>query len=135
MKRNVRQTKYDPVVDEVELIEANPQYAHVRLQDGRETTVSLKQLAPPGSLLSENCESVERNTSCQEPIARNIHEVVNCKEPAVYNEVNRGSVDVNRVAENSTNHQSIASPESRTTDREPLHRSGRIRKEPDRLDL
>ena len=82
-------------------------------------------------MLSETCESVEEyflSTTYS-------HEVVNCKEPAVYNEVNRGSADVNRVAENSTNHQSIASPESQTTDREPLRRSGRIRKEPDRLDL
>ena len=39
MKRNVRQSKYDPLVDEVNLIEANPQYAHVRLPDDRETTV------------------------------------------------------------------------------------------------
>ena len=46
MKRNVRASKYEPLVDEVELIDCNPLYAHVRLQDGRETTVSLQQLAP-----------------------------------------------------------------------------------------
>ena len=49
MKRHVRQ-KYDPLVDEVELIEANPQYAHVRLPDGRETTVSIRHLAPRGTV-------------------------------------------------------------------------------------
>ena len=48
MKRHVRQ-KYDPLVDEVELLEANPQYAHVRLPDGRETTVSIRHLAPRGT--------------------------------------------------------------------------------------
>ena len=38
---------YDlPLVDEVELIEANPQYAHIRYQNGRESTVSLRDLAP-----------------------------------------------------------------------------------------
>jgi len=50
MKRQVRQSKYDPLVDEVELIDANPEYAHVRLSDGRETTVSLRHLAPPGDV-------------------------------------------------------------------------------------
>ena len=50
MRRNVRRSKYDPLVDEVELIDCNPMYAHVRLQDGRETTVSLHQLAPVGDL-------------------------------------------------------------------------------------
>ena len=48
MRRNVRSSKYDPLVDEVELLDCNPMYAHVRLQDGRETTVSLHQLAPVG---------------------------------------------------------------------------------------
>ena len=45
-RRNVRSSKYDPIVEEVELIESNPQYAHVRLPDGREETVSLRHLAP-----------------------------------------------------------------------------------------
>ncbi|CAB0012636.1 unnamed protein product [Nesidiocoris tenuis] len=48
MKRHVRNSKYDPAVDEVDLIEVNPEYAFVKLPDGRETTVSLKHLAPSG---------------------------------------------------------------------------------------
>lgn len=46
LKRHVRNSKYDPIVDEVELIEANPEYAHVRFPNGRESTVSLRDLAP-----------------------------------------------------------------------------------------
>ena len=46
LKRQVRSSKTDPLVDEVELLEANPNYAHVRYPDGRETTVSIKHLAP-----------------------------------------------------------------------------------------
>ena len=46
MKRQIRNSKYDPLVDEVDLLEANPEYAHVRLPNGKETTVSLKHLAP-----------------------------------------------------------------------------------------
>ena len=46
LKRHVRQSKYEPFVDEVELLEANPYYAHVRLADGRESTVSVRHLAP-----------------------------------------------------------------------------------------
>ena len=48
MKKNVRASKYDPLVEEVELLEANHHYAHVRYEDGRETTVSTRQLAPKG---------------------------------------------------------------------------------------
>ena len=48
MKRNVRQSKHEPLVDEVDLLEANTHYAHIRYPDGRETTVSTRQLAPNG---------------------------------------------------------------------------------------
>ncbi|KAF6203616.1 hypothetical protein GE061_001948 [Apolygus lucorum] len=37
-----------PAVEEVQLIEANPEYALVRLPDGREENVSLRHLAPCG---------------------------------------------------------------------------------------
>ena len=37
-------------MDEVELIEANPQYALVRHADGRESDVSLRDLAPVGDI-------------------------------------------------------------------------------------
>ena len=48
LKRQVKSSKYEPLVDEVHLIEANSQYAHVRFPSGRETTISLKHLAPIG---------------------------------------------------------------------------------------
>ena len=46
LKRHVRPTKADPLVDEVELLQVNPHYAFVRYPDGRETMVSTKHLAP-----------------------------------------------------------------------------------------
>ena len=48
VKRQVRASKMEPLVDEVELLQANPHYAHVRYPDGRETTVATKHLAPKG---------------------------------------------------------------------------------------
>lgn len=50
IKRQVRTSKMDPLVDEVELLQANPHYAHVRYPDGRETTVATKHLAPKGHM-------------------------------------------------------------------------------------
>ena len=44
--RRVRSSKFDPLTEEVHLIKANPQYAHVRYPDGKEDTVALKHLAP-----------------------------------------------------------------------------------------
>ena len=46
LRRYVRESKYDPLVDEVELVESNPNYARIRNSDGKESTVSLKHLAP-----------------------------------------------------------------------------------------
>ncbi|XP_072387048.1 uncharacterized protein [Diabrotica undecimpunctata] len=48
MKRFDRKNKYQPIVEEVEVIEANPEYCFVKLKDGRETTVSNRHLAPCG---------------------------------------------------------------------------------------
>ena len=45
VKHHVR-NKDEPLVDEAELLEINPSYAHVRLKDERETTVSIRDLSP-----------------------------------------------------------------------------------------
>ena len=58
-KRHVR-NKHEPLVDEAELIELNPNYAHVRMQDGRETTVSIRNLSPHQS---GNDNQIEHDTS------------------------------------------------------------------------
>jgi hypothetical protein len=46
MKKHARSSKYDPLVEEVDLIEVNPSYAQVKTASGRELTVSLRDLAP-----------------------------------------------------------------------------------------
>ena len=38
--------KYDPVVEEMDLLNANPNYAVVRSPEGREVTVSARDIAP-----------------------------------------------------------------------------------------
>ena len=53
LKKHVRERKTDPLVEMVELIHCNPEYAHVRYPDGRETTVSLKHLAPASLDMAE----------------------------------------------------------------------------------
>ena len=67
MRRNVHQSKHDPLVDEVEIIEANPQYAYVRYLDGRESTVSTKQLAPAG--VSAAAPGLDNETEVDQPRA------------------------------------------------------------------
>ena len=47
VRKHVRQSKYDAVVERADLIHATPQYALARFKNGREgITVSLRDLAP-----------------------------------------------------------------------------------------
>jgi len=46
LRKFVRSNKQDDLVEEVELTHVNPTYAHIRYKDGRESTVSLSDLAP-----------------------------------------------------------------------------------------
>ena len=46
LRRCVRTTKNDPPVGQLELRDVNPIYANVRYMDGRDSTVSLRDLAP-----------------------------------------------------------------------------------------
>ena len=45
VKNHTRRSKYDPPVSSATLLHANPQYAHVRLPSGVETTFSIRDLA------------------------------------------------------------------------------------------
>ena len=56
LRRFVRNSKDDPLVDEVELTSVNPAHTHILYPDGRESTVPLKYLSlcpsPEYNLLS-----------------------------------------------------------------------------------
>ena len=63
LHKHVRNSKFEPLVDEVELIKANPNFAHVRFPDGREDTVSLKHLAPQGNTIPQCQNEIETKES------------------------------------------------------------------------
>ncbi|XP_059823861.1 uncharacterized protein LOC132393092 [Hypanus sabinus] len=46
LRKHAQSNKYSPLVELVHLLHANPQYAYVVLPDGREDTVSVRDLAP-----------------------------------------------------------------------------------------
>ena len=46
LKLHVRANKHESLVDEVELVHATSSYAKVRFPSGRETSVSLRDIAP-----------------------------------------------------------------------------------------
>ena len=63
----VRNSKYEPTVDEVELLDANPTYAHIRLPNGRESTVSVRDIAPiESSDIGIDSDSLHKENSVQQ---------------------------------------------------------------------
>lgn len=46
VKKHIRSSKYDPWVEECEIVHATPSYAQIRTSSGKEQTVSLRDLAP-----------------------------------------------------------------------------------------
>ena len=76
IKRHVRSSKFDPLTEEVHLIEANPQYAHVRYPNEKEDTAALKHLAPKPTLNDEILETnrvveVESENPANDPAPAN----------------------------------------------------------------
>ena len=67
LRKYVRNSKNDPFVEEVELIKSNPQYAHIRYPDGRESTVSVQDLAPRGTKPPELSTPTPESAPAQEP--------------------------------------------------------------------
>lgn len=116
LKRFVRNSKFEPLVDEVELIEANPQYAHVRYPDGRESTVSLRHLSPRG-----DNDNIQSSTQCEKPVVQ---------EDIDLSPANDEKQAINREEIGSTPDDY----ETNTLNSEP-RRSVRVRKAPERLDL
>ena len=59
LRKFVLSNKQDDLVEEVELTHVNPTYAHIRYKDGRESTVSLSDLAP----CPRNTSNIEHSES------------------------------------------------------------------------
>ena len=60
VKKHLRSSKYDPLV-EADLIEAEPQNAHIKFLNGRESTVPIRDLAPLGNSKPPHTNTDEKN--------------------------------------------------------------------------
>ena len=56
---------FDPLVDEADVLQVNPRYAHIRYFDGREAVVSTRNLAPQGQAMRAQLPDDEtESTTC-----------------------------------------------------------------------
>ena len=107
LRRFVRHSKQEPLVDEVELLEANPQYAHVRFPNGRETTVSVRDLAPAGEVQDLAVDNpVPASDESSHVGERNLEHL---DQPPPINVPENNNLDCNNSSQTNEN---ICSPES-----------------------
>lgn len=92
MHRTFRNSKYDPLVDKVDLLEDNPQCAHAKLAEGRETNVSLKQLAMAG--ISSNKKTIIFNHIGNAQDVENVENVPQVTEDARIDKMSRIAYDI-----------------------------------------
>lgn len=129
LRRHVRSSKYDPLVDEVELLEANHQYAHIRYADGRESTVSTHDLAPAGDTAADDdVTPYQMSESLTELTDNSLHDAAPTDEQT--------NTATNDNSENMTDHLASTPSHDTPTDVNPpapvLRRSERQRRAPDR---
>ena len=117
IKRHVRSSKFDPPTEEVHLIEANPQYAHVRYPDGKEDTVALKHLAPKPT---SNDEILETNRVVEVDSENPANDAARANESFTTEDVDAEPIQ----------NESLNDPSCETK----LRRSQRVRKPPERYD-
>ena len=128
LQRFVR-NKHDLLVDEVELLDANPSFANVRLRSGNEVTVSVSDLAPcPSNSIQtlEDSENIKNPTELFPHEKSPVSDVSKTKTPSL-----PAQTTLNPSAELST--PKITPPTSPVSEDVSLRRSSRIRKAPDRF--
>ena len=128
LRRFVR-NKHNPLVDEVELLDANPSFANVRLRSGNEVTVSVSDLAPCPSNSIQTSEVSENISNPTEsfPIEKlPVSDVSKTKTPSL-----PVQTTLNPSAELSV--PKITSSILPVSEDVSLRRSSRIRKAPDRF--
>ena len=134
VKRHVRASKYDPSVEEAELIHAIPSYAHIRFRNGHETKVSLRDVAP---LVGK--ESISNKNDEVDLNLENKHSnFSNSSDRSFDSEVNASDSDAPSSSKSPAKDSLVENPLTNdsshsTNESAPLRRSTRIRNAPDRL--
>ena len=112
---------------EVELLEANPQYAYIKYPNGRESTVSLRHLAPIGR--KDNFNSQTFNNTFERQLETPIIE----DQPV--NQIITSNEQIDIENDRTVDKEVTQSPNLDVEQNIPLRRSTRIRKQPVKLDL
>ena len=158
VRRHIRSSKHDPLVDEVELLHATPNYAQVRFPSGRESTVPVRDIAPfVNENVISNDISLNENAPLNTPgvstfdspcnlsdVVNSPPSIVNSPEPVtpINNETTPStsySPDpitlINNEITESPSSTEIPSPYNSIEPSVPRRSSTRVRRAPDRFEI
>ena len=127
LRRFVRD-KSEPLCDQVDLIEANPKYALIRYPNGRESTVSVTDLAPFPKISSTSSPGDTKSLVSELPITED--QISPSHDKSVTKETSGSSETCEKLA--PTSESAIDSNVTDAKDVTPPRRSSRISKPPDR---
>ena len=131
VKRHVRSSKHDPLVDEVEVLDVSPSYVRVKYASGREDNVSLKHIAP--SCNSEFDKVVDHSAS-EDWNVKNLQSEATAVPTPVHTETQNViakpaeiSDNNGNISNNSHTHSGLFSSDDETEEFLGFRRSARIR--------
>ena len=107
LRKFVRAGKNDDLVQRVDLVEANPMYARIKYPDGRESNVSLRDLArcPRSTGETADDESVERERNFEIPLKSvDARDGVQSEQTEARGGVQSEQTEVRDLTENSSDH-------------------------------
>ncbi|XP_054266993.1 uncharacterized protein LOC128989150 [Macrosteles quadrilineatus] len=125
VRRHVRNNKYEPLVEQAQLIEANPDYARIKYRDGREALVSVRHLAVPPEAIQQEDEPVTSENPSQEldPALQDLRRESNLLQPEIGN-------SIQSEIETSPLHETVTPTSVRDNEETNLRRSTRVRRPP-----
>lgn len=129
LKRHVRSSKNEPLVDEVELIHATPSYAKVRFPTGKEATVSLRDIAPIAQTFKQQNETTTsaETVNNQETASNDLIDVLD-RSANIPDETTKNLHEL-QTDGNEQNNNTF----DKESNQVELRRSTRQRRQPDRL--
>ena len=128
--------KYDPLVEDAELLNANPTYATVRLQSGREVDVNLRDIAPlPDTDVTQGTSipdiiDVESDPQIAEDSHHDIHDNLAEQSDITSSEFHNINVDTADVEQTTLLQQQAETPQEKdwvrrsTRQHKPVHKYG-----------
>ena len=135
LKDHTRRSKNDPPVISATFLHANPEYAHVRLPSGTETTVSMRDIAQHPTTIDDYSEvpTTNSNNPDQSVQASNSNNINQSDRETISENIDTTVTEEANTDSSSTSEVEQPSPQSNNLTVTPIRRSVRVSRLPPRF--